>query len=194
MWYIGSVEDKGHVSMTVWASSDWHLYHKNILTYTDRKFSSVDEMNTAIIDNMNSKIGPKDILFFLGDFAFAKDERLEAAIQALNFNTIWIVGNHDKKSSLLRAGARFVYQEAYITVGGKVFWLHHIPLQNRQGDERYFRPKARMKYDYALSGHRHSKPEDKLMKDRCLDVGIDGNHMQPYSIEDILDIYEANKL
>lgn len=175
--------------MTVYFTSDSHFYHANIILpeYCNRPFKDIEEMNQHLIDVYNSTIGPKDILFHLGDFCFGNVQKKADILSRLKINMILILGNHDKESQLKAAGLEQMYKEAYIKVYDKTFWLHHIPLENRQGDSRYFRPAARMKYDYALSGHRHSKPEDRLMSDGCLDVGCDAWSYRPISIDEVLE-------
>lgn len=51
--------------------SDPHFGHKNVLEFEKRPFSTVEEMDQAIIDNVNYTIKKKnDIVFWLGDMFF----------------------------------------------------------------------------------------------------------------------------
>lgn len=52
----------------IWFTADFHFDHNNILRYCDRPFSNVQEMNRAILDNLNRRVKPNDVLYFLGDF------------------------------------------------------------------------------------------------------------------------------
>ena len=52
----------------VWFTSDTHFNHIGIIKFCDRPFSSVEEMNQALIDNWNSTIPSDGIVFHLGDF------------------------------------------------------------------------------------------------------------------------------
>ena len=54
----------------IWLIGDTHFYHENILKYENRSFSSVDEMNKALISNWNSKVKSRDKIIVLGDFCF----------------------------------------------------------------------------------------------------------------------------
>ena len=56
--------------------ADLHLGHANIIKYCNRPFSSVEEMNDALISNWNNTIGEEDRVFFLGDFALGSKERV----------------------------------------------------------------------------------------------------------------------
>jgi calcineurin-like phosphoesterase family protein len=48
-------------------SSDWHLGHENVIRFSKRPFSSVEQMDSAIIKNMTSPLKRGDEFFFLGD-------------------------------------------------------------------------------------------------------------------------------
>jgi calcineurin-like phosphoesterase family protein len=47
--------------------SDLHLDHDNIIDYCDRPFSSVDEMNEALVEHWNDTIDPSDEVLYGGD-------------------------------------------------------------------------------------------------------------------------------
>ena len=49
----------------LWFTSDLHLCHENILTFTQRPFATVDEMARAIIANINECVGESDTLCIL---------------------------------------------------------------------------------------------------------------------------------
>ena len=55
----------------VYFTSDTHFQHGNIIKFCNRPYSNVEEMNNAIIENWNSVVGPNDIVFHLGDFAWS---------------------------------------------------------------------------------------------------------------------------
>lgn len=82
-----------------WFSSDWHFNHANIIRYSHRPFSNVQEMDQCIINNINRVVAPNDTLFFLGDFCFTRNGPIEATRNYLNSiackNIVCILGNHD---------------------------------------------------------------------------------------------------
>lgn len=48
----------------IYLISDTHFYHKSIIPYCKRPFSSINEMNEKIIENWNLIVTNKDILYF----------------------------------------------------------------------------------------------------------------------------------
>ena len=75
--------------------ADLHLGHANIIKYCNRPFSSVEEMNDALIRNWNNTIGKEDRVFFLGDFALGSKERVIEWGRMLQGRKVFIYGNHD---------------------------------------------------------------------------------------------------
>ena len=76
--------------------SDTHFYHKNIIQYSKRPFSSVEEMNQKMIDNWNAIVKPTDTVWHLGDFAFCNYLLFAKLLSDLNGEKNVILGNHDK--------------------------------------------------------------------------------------------------
>ena len=59
----------------IWFTSDLHFGHQNIIKFCNRPWETVEEMDKALIENWNSVVGENDIVFDLGDFAFATNRR-----------------------------------------------------------------------------------------------------------------------
>ena len=51
-------------------TSDLHLGHGNAIDYANRPFSSVEEMNERLLQNVNDSVRQEDVLWILGDFAY----------------------------------------------------------------------------------------------------------------------------
>jgi len=77
-----------------WLVSDTHFNHANIIRYCDRPFSSVDEMNQALVDNWNRVVEENDTVFFLGDLA--SGYRPLDWLKMLNGHIVLIKGSHDR--------------------------------------------------------------------------------------------------
>ena len=59
----------------IWFTSDTHFGHKNILKFCKRPWDTVEEMVEGLIQNWNRVVGKDDLIFHLGDFAFATNGR-----------------------------------------------------------------------------------------------------------------------
>lgn len=84
--------------MAVYIISDLHLEHKNIIKYCSRPFTNVEEMNKRLIDNWNSVVDEKDIIYFLGDFGLGTKEQISQWARQLKGHKKLIKGNHDGRS------------------------------------------------------------------------------------------------
>ena len=78
----------------IYFTADTHFGHKAILQYCNRPFETINEMNEALINNWNSKVGPGDIVFHLGDFAFGGSTIWKSILERLNGRKYLIIGNH----------------------------------------------------------------------------------------------------
>lgn len=118
--------------MTTHFVSDTHWGHTNIIKYSNRPFSSVPEMNEALIKNWNAVVQPNDTVWHLGDVAFCKYPEFKSIISRLNGNKNLVYGNHDKmieqnEAELLRLGLfKSIQNYAEISVQGtKVILFHY---------------------------------------------------------------------
>lgn len=78
-----------------WFMSDPHFGHKNILKFEAayRPYADVEEMNWAIIRNINELVMPTDKLYILGDIAFSSKHGMLDHINASKI--VIVLGNHD---------------------------------------------------------------------------------------------------
>lgn len=83
--------------MTIWFTSDTHYGHSNIIKYSERPFSSVEEMDQAMIDNWNMFVDHDDEVYHLGDFAYADVGRMKEIIYQLKGKKYFLPGNHDRE-------------------------------------------------------------------------------------------------
>lgn len=78
--------------MTTYFSADPHHGHKKILTYCNRPFATVEEMNSTIIERWNQTVSKDDEVWLLGDFCW---KGYENVFHQLNGTKHLIIGNHD---------------------------------------------------------------------------------------------------
>lgn len=82
----------------IWFTSDTHFGHENMLRLADRPWSTVAQMNDAMVASINSKVAVDDELYILGDFSFkmtvqeAYELRKSIACKRVHL----LPGNHDK--------------------------------------------------------------------------------------------------
>lgn len=168
-----------------WFTSDEHYFHKNICRYTGRPFSSIEEMNKALVDNHNAVVQIDDTVWHLGDFAFAKSNQIEWILHSLNGSHYFCRGNHDKE--LLKNIKYFLDKglfkdsdkDAEITVNGQFIILHHYG--KRVWNKSH-------KGSWQLFGHSHGSlpPYGK-----SVDVGVDSTWItgkaeyRPFSFKEL---------
>ncbi len=51
-------------------TSDLHFGHENIIRFSNRPFSSAEEMNRTLIDNWDSRVTDRDDIYILGDMFY----------------------------------------------------------------------------------------------------------------------------
>lgn len=179
----------------IWFTSDTHFGHQNILRFCERPFMSVEEMDNTIIERWNLKVGKDDIVFHLGDFAFAKNARWKELISLLNGKIYLILGNHD----ITRWPGTYTMQlfdrvenQMMLKIDNKYkIYLNHFPFLCYDGT--YRNPED---CTIQLHGHVHERiggigKDDQRLQYRFpyqYDVGVDNNNFYPVSWEEILKI------
>jgi calcineurin-like phosphoesterase family protein len=82
----------------IFFTSDLHFGHGNIIDFSNRPFSSVEEMNEGLIKMWNDQVRPRDEVYFLGDFSMKiRPEEVNEILQRLNGRMYVVPGNHDKE-------------------------------------------------------------------------------------------------
>ena len=75
--------------------SDLHISHKRVIEYDNRPFSSIEEMDNALISNWNNVVSKNDTVYVLGDFIWSKQQEWPSILERLKGNIVLIKGNHD---------------------------------------------------------------------------------------------------
>lgn len=175
--------------MSIYISSDFHAFHKNICkgisnwdSGATRDFDCEVKMTEIMAHRINCRIEPHDTLFFLGDWSFGGKDKIRKFREMLNCNNIHLVfGNHDthiennyKDCQKLFSSVSY-YLEKYFNK--TLFTMFHYPIGSWNGIG---------KGAINLHGHCHSSYERSIGKQ--MDVGVDTNNLFPYSIDEIFDI------
>lgn len=79
--------------------SDTHLMHSRLLRMQPRNFQAIEEHDEHIIERWNSVVREEDIVYHLGDFAFAlgrNADRIREIFGRLKGSKYLVIGNHDQ--------------------------------------------------------------------------------------------------
>ena len=182
----------------IFFTSDTHWGHLNILKLCSRPCPTVEEMDEALINNWNSVVGKNDIVFHLGDFAFAPNWRWKEIISRLNGEIHLIIGNHDEVrwpgDSIMSLFAG-VYNQLKLKIDNQHHvYLNHYPFLCYGGTYR-----APENCVIQLHGHTHEYPggtgkDMDRLKHRFpyqYDVGVDNNNYTPVSWDKIKSIIQS---
>jgi len=162
---------KGWRDDMYWFIADEHFGHFNIITYTHRPFTTVEEMDEEIIKRFNSVVRAEDTTIHAGDFTLANKEIAYKYEQQLNGSHIFLRGSHDRWMK----GTNH-HEILDITIEKQPIVICHYAM----------RVWHRSHYNsWNIHGHSHGKlpPIGKQ-----IDVGVDTNSFYPYSFEMIKDI------
>lgn len=132
--------------------ADMHFDDDDIISYDNRPFDSVEEMNEAMIRNWNRVCQPEDLTWILGDFCAGNSERWAEILDRLAGKKALILGNHDPEDLSDAVRERFEdiasYRESMN--GERKVILCHYPVFSFR--DHYFGT-------YHLYGHVHSSFE-----------------------------------
>ena len=184
----------------VYITSDTHFGHKNIVRGTTnwrtqdgeipidstRDFQTIEQMNERLIDGINHHVGQDDTLIMLGDVSFGGFDNIGKFLERLICHNIHLIlGNHDHHIENNRdfVKERFLSVQHYmeININDRNFVLCHYPLQSWHGMNKGV---------IHLHGHVHLPENRKFGNGKKMDVGVDGNGMDPYSIDEIIKIMD----
>ena len=187
-------------SGVVWITSDTHYHHTNICrgitnwrtkdgkvpVDSTRDFQRIEDMNFAIVNNINEKVGVNDTLIHLGDVAFGGFDKIGEFLDRIICKNVHLVlGNHDQNIQKNRENIqdRFLSVQNYLelNVEGQDFVLSHYPFSSWN---------QLSKGCIHLHGHVHLSSKNKFGQGKRLDVGIDGNNYQPYKLTEIIHMMD----
>lgn len=171
----------------IFFTSDLHLGHPNIIKdFSRRNFQTIEDHDNHIIDQLNKYVGPKDILWHLGDFAWPA--KIGGYKNRIKCKQMFVIrGNHDKKNALEK-NFKVVCDTKEIKLDGHKVFMSHYP--------HLYWPSSHYGSIH-LYGHLHYYREDlidKMMPDRrSMDVGIDAafhkfGEYRPFTEKEVLEL------
>ena len=137
--------------------SDLHFGHKNILHYDNRPFSTVKDMEDALIENWTMHVESCDTVHILGDFCWGNQSEWARILQQLKGHKVLIRGNHDpvKMSDQVARYLTCMGEYAEIDDAGRKVVLCHYPIVCFKNHFHGW---------YHLYGHVHNSFEANMME------------------------------
>lgn len=136
--------------------SDWHYGHKNILSYDNRPFKTIDEMNNALIERWNGVVSKQDDVYVLGDMFWCAEEMAVDVLRSLNGFKVLICGNHDRCTNRnFRDQFTVIHDYMEIVDNDRHVVLSHYPIPCFKNHFHGW---------YHLYGHVHNSFEANMME------------------------------
>lgn len=166
-------------------TSDLHIGHENIIRFCARPFSSLEEMDSTLIANWNSRVQKRDDIYILGDMFYRKNEGVEEVLRKLKGKKHLIIGNHDYSwMKKIEIGKYFVEVESLLVLKeeGRVMTLCHYPIMS--WPHMYHG-------SYCIFGHIHNSANNDdywpLIEKNpyMLNAGVDVNGFYPVTFDEL---------
>jgi len=165
--------------------SDLHLGHKNILKFSpQRGGSNMEEHSEWLVQQWNSVVRKKDLVWVLGDVCF--DEEHFGYLHEMNGDKNLILGNHDEfhvrdycRAFKKIAGLRKKYK----------MWMSHAPIHP-----------SHLRGMPNIHGHLHDNvvevkaPNDEFAPykdDRYLNVSVEQLNGVPINLEEVREYFSG---
>ena len=180
-------------------TSDHHFGHARISELAGRPFSTVDEMDAALVERWNSVVPTDAVVLHLGDLALGPINDSVALTAQLNGRRLLVPGNHDRVSSATqsrKAIERFapIYEAAGWAIlpeivegtrrGHRLMASHYPYRGDSQEIDRHSKHRPIDEGDPLLHGHMHSR--DHGPDGNQFHVGVDAFEFRPVGM-DVID-------
>lgn len=151
--------------MKLWATSDTHYSHANIIKYCSRPFGAVWEMNKALAERWCARVAPDDVVIHLGDVTLMRKPHQDSGtlglLRGLPGRVLLVAGNHDSKP-MLDEYRGWGWRVAHSVPVGDVLLVHVPPPQMPAG------------VTLVLHGHTHSqRHRGDFNRPGYIDLGVD---------------------
>jgi calcineurin-like phosphoesterase family protein len=163
-----------------WVLADTHFDHAAILKYANRPFSSVEDMNAAIVENCKV-IHPGDTVIIVGDYAWKRHQHW---IHAIRGKKILVRGNHDKMNRECYSQFTEVHDILERNIHGQFTVFCHYAM--RVWNKRHYGA-------WHLYGHSHGALAE-YANDMSFDVGVDVWQFRPIPWEVIVKKMQWKKI
>lgn len=169
-------------SMSIFFTSDTHFGHEAIIRLAKRPFTSVLEMDAALITGWNATVAPGDTVYHLGDFCHRASLGARVYRERLNGRIHLVAGNHDQVTVARHAHLfESVRALSEITTGRRRIVLCHYPMREWPGAWRGV---------WHLFGHVHGRLDGEP-HGLSLDAGVDSQGYRPILIDEVAEKLEG---
>jgi calcineurin-like phosphoesterase family protein len=173
----------------IWFTADHHFDHANIIKYTKRPFSAVDEMNQIMVKRWNERVQADDTVIHLGDFTLGNaivaqrffsqvNGRIAILCNPLHHDKRWIKTPQFSKSGIVKLISPLKTLEIPSGKYPAVIVLSHFPLA--EWDRKHYN-------SIHLHAHSHGTHRGE---GRILDVGVDCHNFYPISLSEVLERFK----
>ena len=165
----------------IFYTADLHFGYAPILQDAARPFSSVQEMDEALIENWNRRVSPSDDVYIVGDLSYNDGRTPVQYLSRLSGRLHLIRGNHDtglSDASRLWDYCVCVADFWELDDAGTHILLCHYPILHEKGG-------------YMIHGHIHNQRNHayEILKGlpRVLNAGVDINFYRPVTLEELIE-------
>lgn len=161
-----------------WFISDTHFGHAKMLLFTDAllkpvrpEFSSVEEMDEAMVARWNERVKPGDRIYHLGDVVIRRRDLV--ILKRLSGRKVLLRGNHD----IFKLADYVPYFDdirAYKTYPEHGIVCSHVPVHPQQLENRF---------KVNVHGHLHT---NVIPDPRYVNICVEHTGYAPISLEELL--------
>ena len=178
--------------------ADWHYGHENIISYDNRPFKTVDDMNAELIKRWNDKVRKGDLVYVLGDMFWCKSSEAVPILRQLNGEKFLVKGNHDRSNDgAFRREFAKINEYMEVEVDDRRLVLCHYPIpffknHTRDGWSHLY-GHVHVSFEYNMTEHIRHEIVDLYQKPcRMYNVGAMMPWMDytPRTFDEIVEGYE----
>lgn len=193
--------------MKIFAASDHHFMHRNIIKYTNRPFdyndpNCVRDCAKTMILKHNEIVSDDDIVLIIGDLSASlkgRTDLLKQIIGKMNGNKILLRGNHDHLSDEFYKDAGFLSVIGHIYI--EPYFICHYPCletnYNKKPEKNYISILKNLNIKTIIHGHIHNKKplEDDGYKRINVSIDYEPNDFYPIELKqpEIVEFFKKFK-
>lgn len=169
-----------YIRLALWLS------HNREFIYKARGFSSIEEMNEAIIERYNSIVSDEDEVYILGDLMLGDNEKGMECLRRLRGKLHIVIGNHCTSTREILYGTlpnvMTVGLAARLKYKGYHFFMTHYPCMTGNLERESLKQMT-----LNLYGHTHQMTNFYEDRPYMYHVGVDSHNCAPVLLDDVIE-------